>query len=204
MAGSRSNREGPGMNEEEMEQENITITLTDETGRSLLCYVEHSVELDGEEYVLLLPVDAPIQIFGWEANEEDEEEEMLVDIEDEEEIERVFPLARAVLAEQDLTLNRAALTLTASGQLPEPNEEEVLRVELGEDEANLQVEEFQQLATFFHEEQEYTICTSLDPLLFFARLNQEGEPELLSPEDYQRVRSQLESHLEDYMFDEME
>jgi Protein of unknown function (DUF1292) len=96
-----------------------TVNLKDEDGRSLPCHIENSMKIRGEEYVLLLPVDAPIEIFAWADDEEaeDEEGEMLIDI-DEEELDDVFATARAVLAEQDLILNRTALTLTASGEIP--------------------------------------------------------------------------------------
>jgi hypothetical protein len=200
MAKPNKGRQNPGRNEEDLEMDAPTLTLTDEAGRSLLCYVEHSLEVEGEEYVLLLPVDAPIEIFAWEPDEEDEEEETLVDIEDEE-IDEVFSTARAVLAEQDLALARTALTLTASGEIPAPAEEDIITLDLGDDDtANMESEQFQLLANFYYEEQEYAICTPLDPLLFFARMNGEGEPELLSPEEFQAVRSQLE----DQLFDDIE
>ncbi|HEY9625133.1 MAG TPA: DUF3727 domain-containing protein [Crinalium sp.] len=189
--------EHPGM--EDDEEDLPTVTLTDEDGRSLLCYVENSMEVDGKEYVLLRPVDTPIEIFAWEADDDDDEEETLVDIEDEE-IDEIFSTARAVLAEQDLTLNRAALTLTITGDLPEPTEDDTITLDLGDEDPAMESEEFQLLANFFYEEQEYAVCTPLDPLLFFARRNRDGQPELLSPEEFQLVRSQLE----DQLFSELE
>ena len=39
-----------------------TVTVTDETGLTLDCYVEHNLSVDGEDYVLLLPVDSTIEI----------------------------------------------------------------------------------------------------------------------------------------------
>jgi Protein of unknown function (DUF3727)/Protein of unknown function (DUF1292) len=197
MTKQNMDEEDPGM--EEGDDTLSTVTLSDEDGRSLLCYVENSMDVEGEEYLLLRPVDSPIEIFAWEADEADEDEETLVDIEDEE-IDEVFSTARAVLAEQDLTLNRAALTLTVTGDLPEPTEEDTITLDLGEDEALVGSEEFQLLANFFYEEQEYAICTPLEPILFFARMNGNGEPELLSPEEFQAVRSQLE----DQLFSELE
>jgi hypothetical protein len=187
------------MDETAMDDDATTLSLTDEEGRSLLCYVERSLTVKGVKYVLLLPVDSPIEIFAWAADEEDEEAEMLVDI-DEDELEEVFSTARAVLAEQDLLLNHTALTLTASGELPEVAEEDIITLDIETDsEANY--EQFQQLASFFHEEQEYVVCSPLDPLLFFAQLNDDGQPELVSIEDLQtlleleefkELRSQLE------------
>jgi hypothetical protein len=199
MTKSNQEKENPGMDEEDMEQDAPTVQLTDEEGRSLLCYVEKSLEVDNDEYVLLQPVEVPIVIFAWEADEADEEEGTLEDIDDDE-VDEIFSTARAILAEQDLMLNRTALTLTATGELPDADEEDIITLEVGDEEEEANVEEFQQLASFFHEEQEYVICTPLDPLLFFARLNHQGQPELLTPEEFQAVQAQLE----DQLFDELE
>lgn len=187
------------MDEAAMEDDSPTLSLIDGEGRSLLCYVERSLTVKGTEYVLLLPVDSPVEIFAWAADEEDDDAEMLIDIEDEE-LEEVFSTARAVLAEQDLILNRTALTLTASGELPEVAEEDIITLDI-ESDSEPNYEQFQQLAAFFHEEQEYVICSPLDPLLFFAQLNEDGQPELVSLEELQtlleleefkELRSQLE------------
>lgn len=193
-----------GMDETEMEDDAQTVSLIDEDGRSLLCYVERSLKVQGKEYALLLPVDAPIEIFAWAVDEDDEDEEMLMDIE-EDELEEVFTTARAVLAEQDLILNRTALTLTASGELPEIEEDDIISLDIEESDGQPSLEQFQQLASFFYEEQEYVVCTPLDPLLFFARITVQGQPELLSPEEFQQllaleefqeIRSQLERQAE--------
>ena len=37
--------------------ENPTVTLRDELGKSLNCYIEQSLEHDDSEYALLLPID---------------------------------------------------------------------------------------------------------------------------------------------------
>lgn len=174
------------MDEAAMKDDATTLSLTDEEGRSLLCYVERSLTVEGVKYVLLLPVDSPIEIFAWAADEEDEEAEMLVDI-DEDELEEVFSTARAVLAEQqDLLLNHTALTLTASGELPEAVDDDIITLDI-ETDSEPNYEQFQQLASFFHEEQEYVVCSPLDPLLFFAQLNDDGQPELVSIEDLQTL-----------------
>jgi hypothetical protein len=185
-----------------------TVSLKDEDGRSLLCHIENSMKVQGKEYVLLLPVDTPIEIFAWADDEEsdDEEGEMLVDI-DEAELDDVFATARAVLAEQDLILNRTALTLTASGDIPEVEEDDIIALDIEDPDGKFNMEQFQQLAAFFFEEQEYVLCTPLDPLLFFARVTATGEPELLSPEEFQELveqdefkafQSQLETQADDF------
>jgi hypothetical protein len=192
-------RNNLGMDEAAMEDNTPTLSLTDEEGRSLLCYIERSLTVKGSEYVLLLPVDSPIEIFAWAADEENDEEEMLIDI-DEDELETVFSTARAVLAEQDLILQHTALTLTAKGDLPEVTEEDIITLDI-ETDSEPNYEQFQQLASFFHEDQEYVVCSPLDPLLFFAQLDANGKPELVSLEELQalleldefkELRSQLE------------
>jgi Protein of unknown function (DUF3727)/Protein of unknown function (DUF1292) len=197
-----------GKKEEEMEDDVLTMILKDEDGRSILCQVENTMKVRDKEYVLLLPIDTPIEIFAWAEDEEDadEEGEMLVDIDDEE-LEDVFATARAVLAEQDLILNRTALTLTASGEIPEVEEDDIIALDIEDPDGKFNMEQFQQLAAFFYEEQEYVVCTPLDPLLFFAKINAQGEPELLSPEEFQELveldefkalQAQLESEAEDF------
>jgi hypothetical protein len=180
---------------------NGSVTLTDEAGRTLNCYIEHSLEVEGSEYLLLLPVDSPIEIVVWDDEDDEEEDEAQATIlEDEADIDLIFSDAQAVLAEQNLTLKRTAYTLTVSGELPPVNEDEILTIEVGENDEEVESEEFQLLASFYHEDQEYGIYTPLDPLLFFAQKNQDGQPELLTPEQFQKVQPLLE----ELLFDELE
>jgi hypothetical protein len=51
------------------------------------------------------------------------------------------------------------------------------------------------LANFYHEDHEYEVFRRLDPLLLFARRNNAGQLELLSPEEFQRVQPMLEEQL---------
>jgi hypothetical protein len=195
-----------------MELEGPTITLSDEAGRSLLCYVELSVDVDGEEYALVNPVDYPIDIFAWVASEdtaegetdEEDEEETLVPVEDAE-LNEIFSTAQAVLAEQNLKLKRTALSLTVEGDLPDVDEEELLTLEVEESGvAGSDQEEYQLLATFFHEEQEYAIYTPIDPVLFVVRLKDGQKPQLLSPEEFQAIQPKLQPYFEEHLFEEME
>ncbi len=172
------------------------VTLTDETGRKLPCFIERELELDGKTYLLLLPVDAPIEIFAW--NEDDEVAE-LVPVEEDEEIERIFADAHAVLSEQNLTLKRTAYTLSAVGELPPLDPAEVVTIELDEADDQLEPEEFQILARFYNEEQEYAICTPVDPLLFFGKTDENDLVTLLS----EKEAEQFQPLLEDMLLDEI-
>lgn len=173
-----------------------SVTLTDEAGRELNCYIERSLYVDSQEYLLLLPVDSAVEIFAWQGDGDDEE---AVPVEDEETIDRIFSTAEAVLAEQNLVLKHTAFALTVAGELPPVEETELFTLEIEEDGTELEPEQLQLLASFYHEDQEYAVYTPLDPLLFFARANG-GNPELLSPEEFRKVQPQLEEQL----FDEME
>lgn len=161
------------------------ITLTDETGKSLECYIEQDLEIDGYIYMLLLPVDQPVVILAWDEEDEDELSDAII-IEEEEELQKIFPDAKAVLAELDLQLKHTAFTLTISGQLPALQEDDLLTLEL-EDEAGedgeIPSEELQFLTNFYHLEQLYAIYTPLTPILFFSRMDHRGNLEVLEPED---------------------
>ena len=174
-----------------------SVTLTDETGRTLACYIERTLFVEDQEYVLLLPVDSAIEIFAWQI---DGEEEEAIPVEDDATIDQIFPTAEAVLAEQNLILKRTAFALTVDGELPPVEETELFTLEIEEEGADLEPEQLQLLANFYYEDQEYAIYTPLDPLLFFARLNSSGKPELLSPEEFRKVQPLLEEQL----FDELE
>ena len=173
------------------------ITLTDEQGRSLECYVEHSLLVDGQEYVLLLPVDSPIEIFAWQSNGDQEE---AIFVEDDDLIDEIFSNAQAVLSEHNLTMKNTAYALTVVGELPPVEESDIFTLEIEDEAADLEPEQLQRLASFYHKDQEYAVYTPLDPLLFFARITKSGKPELLSPEEFSKFQPLLEEHL----FDQVE
>ncbi|CBN58275.1 DUF3727 domain-containing protein [Kamptonema animale CS-326] len=175
-----------------------SVTLTDEAGRSLTCSIEHSMDVEGQEYVLLLPVDSPVEIFTWQGDDADE---AAIPVEDEAEISLIFDTAEAVLQEHNLKLLRTAVTLTVVGELPEFSEEDAPEDSESEDESDF--EELMWLASFYHEEQEYAIYTPLDPFFILARMNEAGKPELLSAEEFEKLEPLLPM-LEDQFFDELE
>ena len=174
-----------------------TITLSDATGRTLECFVEHSIEVEGSEYVLLHPVDSPVEIVTWKGDDEDQE---AVPIENEQQIDLLFNTAKAVLAEENLKLKRTAIVLTVEGELPEePEDDEPWEGNgSGED-----VDEFQWLASFFHNETEYAVYTPLDPFFIVARMNEQGQPELLDPEELEQIEDLLPS-IEEQLFNGLE
>ncbi|MBE8995319.1 DUF3727 domain-containing protein [Microcystis aeruginosa] len=185
--------------ENELEEADV-ITLWDEQGRSLDCYIENAYETDDLTYMLLVPVDTPVMILAWDEESEEEESDAFL-IEDSEEIERIFADAKAVLAELDLLLKPTAHTLTVSGELPPLEEDNVLSLEIDSDEpsSSSEPEELQFLASFFSEDQKYSIYSPLAPLLFLAVGDGEGKVELVSPDD-----DGMGPILEELLFDELD
>ncbi len=173
-----------------------TVTLTDNRGRTLDCYVEQSIELEDQEFVLLLPVDAPVEIFAWRDDGDDDEAAVLV--EDPSEIAVIFRTAKAVLEEQNLTLKETAVVLTVEGDLPE------LEDDLEDDDEEFDdQEELQLIASFYNNDQEYAVYTPLDPYFILAQLDENGNPRILSPAELKRLEPLLPM-VEDQLFDQLD
>ncbi len=189
---------------QERDSEDIDrVTLTDKTGLTLDCYIENAIEGNDGTYLLLMPVDIPVVILSWDKEDEDSDESdeigNAVLLEDGAEIKEIFPDAKAVLAELDLTLKLTAFTLTITGELPPIEDDGILTLELENDGPSLESEELQFLKDFYHNQQKYSIYTPLSPLLFLAKYNLLGKVELVSAED-----EQMQIILEELLFDEMD
>jgi hypothetical protein len=179
-------------------EDDETIVLTDEAGRTITCSVERYLEVENQDYVLLLPIDAPVEIFVWDG---DEDEEEAIPVENDADIDLVFDTAKAVLEEQNLTLKRTAIMLTVEGELPDPEDEDEF-AEVSSELAEEDVEELQYLASFYYEEQEFAVYAPLDPCFILARLDENNQPHLLSSEELQKLEPMLEM-IEDQLFDEL-
>jgi hypothetical protein len=186
-------------NQENEPDESDSITLYDEAGRPLDCYVENSLEQEDAQYLLLMPVDIPVVIIAWEEDDDETEDAEAILLEDQEEISGVFADAKAVLAELDLSLKYTAYTLTVSGELPPIEDEDILTLEIeGNDPAGeMEEEELQFLASFYHEEERYSIYTPLAPLLFLAKAISETQIELVHPDN-----DELKHILEELLFED--
>ncbi|UFP94073.1 DUF3727 domain-containing protein [Gloeobacter morelensis] len=177
-----------------------TLTLKDEAGRTLACELVTELEIDGSQYGLVVPQATPVRLMAWEAAEGDddteEEDALLADLDDEE-IERVFQTARAVLAEQDLKLVDSAYLLIVEGDIPNAEEAEVYSIADDEDGEEMEEEEYQLLEEFFFEDRRYGIFTPLDPVMLFVELPEGGEPRVLEPEETARLMPNFEEALLD-------
>ncbi|MGB7056322.1 MAG: DUF3727 domain-containing protein [Geitlerinemataceae cyanobacterium] len=176
-----------------------TVTIKDETGRSLCCTLEYSFDLEGEDYAILMPVDTPVEVL---ALNEDENDEDAVPA-SESEIDEVFATAKAVLSEYNLKLQRTAIVLTVEGELPDIEDEEPEE----DDRDGSDYEEFVWIASFYHEEQEYAVCSPLEPFFILSRINESGQPEVLSDEEYKKLEPMMpsiEGILEEQLFADLD
>ncbi len=186
------------MDEDNIQLDGETVVLTDETGRTITCTIERFLEVDSQEYALLLPIDAPVEIFAWQSD--DAEDEEALPVENDEDIDILFPIAKAVLEEQNLTLKRTAVVLTVEGDLPDLDEEEDYALTSASEE---EVEELQFLASFYHEKQEFAVYAPLDPCFILARMDKDNQPHLLSPEELKQLEPVLET-IEEQLIDDDE
>ena len=161
-----------------------TLILNDSNDNELFCYLEQLVNIEGEEYALLTPVDTPVSLF--KINEKDEPEL----IEKIEKNEQILKNADAVLQEHDLRLIRSAVTLTVSGELEEP-----IYDELEEDQLEEDSETYELLVNFNVLEQEYGLYIPLDPFFIVGKLKDKGAT-LLEDDDFDRIQPLIESELE--------
>lgn len=177
--------------------ESEIITLYDEEKRPLDCYIENAIEYNRKTYLLLMPIDLTIVILTDEIDEDDSDYSETIMLENSDEIDDIFDDAKAVLGELNLYLKRSGFTLTATGELPPLEEDNIISLELDEDNEEIEPEELQFLASFFHLEQKYNICTPLSPILFVAERKRSGKIEMLKGDD-----DDLQSILEELLFDE--
>jgi hypothetical protein len=162
-----------------------TVQVSDGKGRELLCFLEQLIPLDGKEYGLLTPVDTPVCLFRLSEEEDPELVETL------DATEPVLSVADVVLQEHDLTLVRSAVTLTVSGELEEPEAED-----LDDEEADDDTETYELLVSFMVEEQEYGLYIPLDPFFVVARM-EGSEAILVEGEEFERVQPRIEAELEE-------
>ncbi|AFZ47073.1 protein of unknown function DUF1292 [Cyanobacterium stanieri PCC 7202] len=176
------------------------VIIHDDQGQFLECYVENEINYQGNKYLLLTPVDNTIVILTDDmVDEDDSDYSETVIVEDDDEIDAIFDDAKAVLGELNLSLKRTGITLTAGGDLPPEDDENIIRLELDDDDDGLEVEELQFLASFYSLEQRYDICTPLAPILFIGEQNSSGKISLFNPEkpELQGIIGELLSDLDE-------
>ncbi len=162
-----------------------SILVRDKQGSALLCFMEELIPLEGNDYALLTPVDTPVSLFR------------LVDGKDPELIETIkssepiLSVADVVLQEHDLTLVRSAVTLTVTGELDEPDPEELEDDDLDDDS-----ELYELLVSFKVEEEEFGLYIPLDPFFVVAQIK-DGQAFLVEDEEFDKLQPLIESELEE-------
>lgn len=163
-----------------------TVLVRDSTGRDLLCFLEQLIPLDGKDYALLTPVDTPVCLFRLQDEGDPELIESIADS------EQILSIADVVLQEHELTLVRSAVTLTVSGELDEPEPDD-LEDEEGDDDDS---ETYELLVSFVADNQDYGLYIPLDPFFVVARVEESGAV-LVEGEDFDRIQPRIEAELEE-------
>jgi hypothetical protein len=168
-----------------------TVLVKDHAGREILCFLEHLIPLDGKDYALLTPVDTPVCLVRI-AEGEDEKDEVIESLEG---AEPILSVADVVLQEHDLTLVRSALTLTVSGELEEPDPEE-MEEEIEEGEEDEESDLYELLIAFRANDQEYGLYIPLDPFFVVARI-EGSEALVVEGEEFERIQPRIEAELDE-------
>ena len=162
-----------------------TLLVKDSQGSDLLCFLEQVVPLEGNEYVLLTPVDTPVSLFQLI---DDQDPKLIETIEKN---EPILEVADVVLQEHDLKLVRSAITLTVSGELDEPEPEEV-----EEEDIDDESETYELLVNFRVDDNEYGLYVPLDPFFIVGKL-EDGEVKLVEGKEFDKIQAGIEAELEE-------
>jgi len=162
-----------------------TLLVKDSQGSDLLCFLEQVVPLEGNEYALLTPVDTPVSLFQLI---DDQDPKLIETIEKN---EPILEVADVVLQEHDLRLVRSAITLTVSGELDEPEPEEI-----EEEDIDDESETYELLVNFRVDENEYGLYIPLDPFFIVGKL-ENGEVKLVEGEEFEKIQSGIEAEIEE-------
>ncbi|ABX08902.1 DUF3727 domain-containing protein [Prochlorococcus marinus] len=162
-----------------------TLLVRDSNNSELLCFLEQIVPINNIEYVLLTPVDTPVCLFHLL---DEGDPELIKTIEKK---EPVLEVADVVLQEHDLRLIRSAVTLTVSGELEEPEPEE-----LEEKDFDDESETYELLVSFKVEEEEYGLYIPLDPFFVVGKL-EDGQATVVEGDEFDKIQPLIESELEE-------
>ncbi len=162
-----------------------TLLIRDSNGSALLCFLEQLIPINQTEYALLTPVDTPVSLF---LLKEEGDPELIETISSS---EPILAVADVVLQEHDLTLVRSAVTLTVTGELEEPEPEE-----LSDDDYEDESETYELLVSFRVEEKEYGLYIPLDPFFIVGKLK-DGKATLVEGEEFDNIQPLIESELDE-------
>ncbi|KAJ1484913.1 hypothetical protein T484DRAFT_2475964 [Baffinella frigidus] len=110
-------RMAKGQEDEAEEEERDEIVVTDPiSGKSIECYIDQDIEVDGKQYVLVYPCDTPVVLAYFDGGEQD-----LMPV-PEDEVDKLFAAAYKACAEQELELINSAVVLTLQGDIEDLDE----------------------------------------------------------------------------------
>ncbi len=172
-----------------------TVLLEDRQGNILSCFLEELIQVQGDDYALLTPVDTPVSIIRLSENGNHEIIDKI------EKSEPILAVADVVLQEHDLTLVRSAVTLTVTpdttdanallGELEEPDLEE-----LEEDELDDDSETYGEIVRFRVEDQEYGLFVPLDPFFVVAKM-ENNQAILVEGDEFDKIQPIIETALDE-------
>ena len=162
-----------------------TLLVKDSQGSDLLCFLEQVVPLEGNEYALLTPVDTPVSLFQLI---DDQDPKLIETIEKN---EPILEVADVVLQEHDLRLVRSAITLTVSGELDEPEPEEIEEEDIDEES-----ETYELLVNFRVDDNEYGLYIPLDPFFIVGKI-EDGGVKIVEGEEFDKIQLGIEAELEE-------
>lgn len=150
-------------------EKRTAIIVDPENQRTLECMVRRIfTSSQGEKCWLLCPLDMPVQILKMEENEG-------VQMLDDKEIEEVIPAAAYALAKRHMHLVLSGFCFTARGGFCY-SEEDIIELDAGHDQSlGGSLDEGVEVANFQVEGSEYLVYSPIDPLLFVAVKDENGE-----------------------------
>ncbi|EKX35740.1 hypothetical protein GUITHDRAFT_146296 [Guillardia theta CCMP2712] len=166
----------------DMEEEEVEVVVKDtKTGKTIDCYVDEEVVVDGQEYALVYPCDTPV-VLAYVDKDSDGEE--LIPVSDDD-IPKLFPaglaspfwcqgLTRLVLSKMSSSLTQLSFSHCkccgsrgAHGRLGDIGDDEEDLEDLGEAGED---EEFVKVITSYEEKGiEYLVTEPLEPVLIIAK-----------------------------------
>jgi hypothetical protein len=199
-----------------------TVVLNDpDTGRTLPCVVEHEVDVMEATYLVCCPQD-DVVTFATENGDDG-----LVCLSDETLIDKLFPTAAAVLAEDNVTLKRTAFLLTVDdsdaamlgstgfdeddddteddpeGAEWEGDDDDDDDDDQDEDDSDDDSETVSVLGEFRHDDVNYFVIKPEDPVLLVARRT-EGKLVVVEEDELDYVSPIIEAQIEELQRDENE
>ena len=180
------------------------FTVTDDKGRKIECVLEHTIPIDGVDYMLLTPNDTPVVLVR--IGKGDGDDELIEDLEGID--NAILAAADVCLAKHDLILVRSAVTLTVAGELVEDEDEdedehedediedEDIEDEDIEDDIEQGSDMFYLIIPFPHDGQEYGLYMPLDPFFVVARVTGDSEGVVVVDAEFERIQPIIEAELD--------